>query len=172
MAAAALVAAAVAGAAAAAAAAQVATAAAAADSRMSLLDMGPIATLCSNCTSNSKQKTAAMAADVSMAGLKRQPLHGASAADKGCNLGHPTQAHMLCAVPGLLLLQVLAQVEQGSAHELAFSMLLSLALIPAAQQLVADQGEIQQLVQVCLACLIYLCCHFLAIQHTNVVHIA
>jgi hypothetical protein len=48
----------------------------------------------------------------------------------------------------LLLLQVLAQVEEGSAHELAFSMLLSLALIPAAQQLVADQGEIQQLVQV------------------------
>jgi len=44
--------------------------------------------------------------------------------------------------------QVLAQVEEGSAHELAFSMMLSLALIPAAQQLVADQGEIQQLVQV------------------------
>jgi hypothetical protein len=43
---------------------------------------------------------------------------------------------------------VLAQVEEGSAHELAFSMLLSLALIPAAQQLVADQGEVQQLVQV------------------------
>jgi hypothetical protein len=48
----------------------------------------------------------------------------------------------------LLLLQVLAQVEEGSAHELAFSMLLSLALIPSAQQLVADQGEVQQLVQV------------------------
>jgi hypothetical protein len=46
-------------------------------------------------------------------------------------------------------LQVLAQVEEGSAHELAFSMMLSLALIPAAQQAVADQGEIQQLIQVC-----------------------
>lgn len=52
-------------------------------------------------------------------------------------------------------LQVLAQVEQGSAHELAFSMLLSLALIPAAQQAVADQGEVQQLVQVSgAACLV------------------
>lgn len=49
------------------------------------------------------------------------------------------------------LCQVLAQVEQGSAHELAFSMLLSLALIPAAQQAVADQGEIQQLIQVMMA---------------------
>jgi hypothetical protein len=48
----------------------------------------------------------------------------------------------------LLWLQVLAQVEEGSAHELAFSMMLSLALIPAAQQAVADQGEIQQLIQV------------------------
>lgn len=46
--------------------------------------------------------------------------------------------------------QVLAQVEEGSAHELAFSMLLSLALIPAAQQAVADRGEVQQLVQVSL----------------------
>jgi hypothetical protein len=56
--------------------------------------------------------------------------------------------HLIHHVLLLGHMQVLAQVRGGSAHELAFSMLLSLALIPAAQQLVADQGEVQQLVQV------------------------
>ena len=79
------------------------------------------------------------------------------AAGKACISGLPavvcaqpglTTQHALCCAVLLTLLQVLAQAEEGSAHELAFSMLLSLALIPAAQQLVADQGEIKQLVQV------------------------
>ena len=53
-----------------------------------------------------------------------------------------------CTTHFMIFVQVLAQVEEGSAHELAFSMLLSLALIPAAQQVVADQGEVQSLVKV------------------------
>ncbi|WIA20255.1 hypothetical protein OEZ85_006090 [Tetradesmus obliquus] len=47
----------------------------------------------------------------------------------------------LCAVMG-------AGQGQGSAHELAFSMLLSLALLPQAQRLVADRGEVASIVQV------------------------
>jgi hypothetical protein len=43
---------------------------------------------------------------------------------------------------------VLTQVEEGSAHELAFSMLLSMALLPAAQQHVANTGEVAAVVQV------------------------
>lgn len=74
----------------------------------------------------------------------------------GMMLSLPTFGGMHCAdqptsysrCSCMLCLQVLAQVEEGSAHELAFSMMLSLALIPAAQQAVADQGEIQQLIQV------------------------
>lgn len=55
---------------------------------------------------------------------------------------------LVCLFMCAQTMQVLALVEEGSAHELAFSMLLSLSLIPAAQQLVADQGEVQELVQV------------------------
>ncbi|KAF6258187.1 armadillo-type protein [Scenedesmus sp. NREL 46B-D3] len=42
----------------------------------------------------------------------------------------------------------MASVQEGSAHELAFSMLLSLALVPDAQRLVADRNEVQCIVKV------------------------
>jgi hypothetical protein len=46
------------------------------------------------------------------------------------------------------LCDVMASVQDGSAHELAFSMLLSLALVPEAQRLVADRNEVQCIVEV------------------------
>jgi hypothetical protein len=46
------------------------------------------------------------------------------------------------------LCDVMAAVQEGSAHELAFSMLLSLALLPEAQRLVADRNEVQCIVKV------------------------
>jgi hypothetical protein len=46
------------------------------------------------------------------------------------------------------LCEVMASVQDGSAHELAFSMLLSLALVPEAQRLVADRNEVACIVKV------------------------
>jgi hypothetical protein len=51
------------------------------------------------------------------------------------------------------LCEVMASVQDGSAHELAFSMLLSLALVPEAQKLVADRNEVQCIVKVSGVCL-------------------
>jgi hypothetical protein len=61
----------------------------------------------------------------------------------------------------LLLLLLLWQVEDGSAHELAFSMLLSMSLIPEAQQVLAERGEVHTIVKVChAACACCVTCYF------------
>jgi hypothetical protein len=49
------------------------------------------------------------------------------------------------------LCDVMACVRDGSAHELAFSMLLSVALVPEAQKLIADRNEVQSIVKVGVA---------------------
>lgn len=46
------------------------------------------------------------------------------------------------------LCRVLGEVDDGSAHDLAFSMLLSMSIVPEVAQLVADRNDISQIVKV------------------------